>query len=308
MSKSTSTRTHYVETEQVNNASDELHLFATGTSSKPKPLTCVVVIEGSPLVMEVDTGAEVSIISEDMRRAIFPALQPVKSNLRLKTFPNEVMSVVGELQVKVQYGKQTKALKLIVVSGSGPSLLGHDWLQKLCLDWQNIYHQISSPLTEPSLSYTKYSNLFKNELGTVSSHKATLQVYPEAIPKFCKACPVPFAIKEAAGAKLDRLECEGVLKKMDHSAWDAPIVAVPKKDGRFRICGDYKVTVNRSLDIDQYPLPKPDDLFATLAGCQLFTKLDLTQAYQQLLLDESSQQYTTINTHPGSLSVYKAAI
>ena len=76
-------------------------------------------------------------------------------------------------------------------------------------------------------------------------------------------------------------------------------MAVPKKDGKFRICGDYKVTVNKSLDIDQYPLPKPADLFATLAGGQLFTKLDLTQAYQQLLLDENSQQYTTINTHQG---------
>ena len=41
-----------------------------------------------------------------------------------------MMSVVDELQGKVQ---QTENLKLIVVSGRGPSLLGHDWLQKLCL-------------------------------------------------------------------------------------------------------------------------------------------------------------------------------
>ena len=86
---------------------------------------------------------------------------------------------------------------------------------------------------------------------------------------------------------------------MDHSVWAAPIIVVHKKDGRFCICGDYKVTVNRSLDIDQYPLPKPADLFATLAGGQMFTKLDLAQAYQQLLLDKNSQQYTTINTHQG---------
>ena len=86
---------------------------------------------------------------------------------------------------------------------------------------------------------------------------------------------------------------------MDHSVWAAPIVAVPKKDSKFRICGDYKVTVNKFLDVDQYPLPKPADLFATLSGGQVFTKLDLTRAYQQLLLDDSSQQYTTINTHQG---------
>ena len=296
--KSRSTRANYMEAEEVSN-SDELHLFAIGTSSKPKPLTCEVIVEGNPLVMEIDTGAEVSVISEGTRQAIFPGLQPTKSSILLKTYTNEVMSVVGELQVKVQYGEQTETLKLIVVSGRGPSLLGRDWLQKLRLHWQNIFHQNSSSLTELSSLCTKYASIFKDELGTVSAHQATLQVNSEAAPKFHKARPVPFAIKEAVGAELDRLECEGILKKVDHSVWAAPIVAVPKKDGKFRICGDYKVTVNKFLDVDQYPLPKPADLFATLSGGQVFTKLDLTQAYQQLLLDDSSQQYTTINTHQG---------
>lgn len=49
--------------------------------------------------------------------------------------------------------------------------------------------------------------------------------------------------------------------------------------------------------MDQYPLPKPEDLFATLAGGKKFTELDLSQAYQQLPLDEESMQYITINTH-----------
>ena len=48
-----------MEMKEVSN-SDELHLFAIGTSSKPKPLTCEVIVKGSPLVMEIDTGAEVS--------------------------------------------------------------------------------------------------------------------------------------------------------------------------------------------------------------------------------------------------------
>ena len=55
-------------------------------------------------------------------------------------------------------------------------------------------------------------------------------------------------------------------------------MAVHKKDGSVRICGDCKMTINQVLDVDQYPLPTPDDLFATLAGGQKFTKLDLAQA------------------------------
>ena len=74
----------------------------------------------------MDTGAEVSIISEDTCKTVFPELQPAKSNVLLKTYTNEVMKVVGELPVKVQYGEQTETLTLIVVSGSGPSLLGRD--------------------------------------------------------------------------------------------------------------------------------------------------------------------------------------
>ena len=126
-----------------------------------------------------------------------------------------------------------------------------------------------------------------------------LHVRPDALPKFFKPRPVPFATKDAIGAELDRLEVEGIVEKVTHSEWAAPIVAVPKKDGTFRICGDYKVTVNSALDVDRYPLPKPDELFASLANGQKFSKLDLSQAYQQLLLEDESKKYTTINTHQG---------
>ena len=106
-------------------------------------------------------------------------------------------------------------------------------------------------------------------------------------------------MKEAIEAELDRLERAGVVEKVTHSKWAAPVVPVPKGDGRLRLCGDYKVTINPALEVDQYPLPKPDDLFATLAGGKRFTKIDLTQAYQQMALDDRSRKLVIINTHKG---------
>lgn len=50
-------------------------------------------------------------------------------------------------------------------------------------------------------------------------------------------------------------------------------------DGTVRICGDYKLTVNQAAKVDSYPLPKINDLFASLAGEQSFSKLDLPSAY-----------------------------
>ena len=77
--------------------------------------------------------------------------------------------------------------------------------------------------------YDRHKTIFTNELGTVTTNKAALQVCPEALPKFYKPQTVPFAIKDAIGAELDRLESEGILE-VSHSNWVAPLVAVPKKD------------------------------------------------------------------------------
>ena len=98
---------------------------------------------------------------------------------------------------------------------------------------------------------------------------------------------------------MDLLEESGVVERVSHSNWAPPIVPVPKADGAVRICGDYKVTVNSALDVDQYPLPRPADLMASLTGGQKFSKIDLTSAYQQMVLEKESRQYVTTNTHRG---------
>ena len=110
---------------------------------------------------------------------------------------------------------------------------------------------------------------------------------------------MPFVLKPQIEKELERLEAVGILQKVDSSDWAAPIVPVLKKDGQLRICGDYKLTVNQALETEQYPLPKPEDLFATLTGGRKFTKLDLSHAYLQLPLDKWSRKYVTINTHQG---------
>ena len=172
-----------------------------------------------------------------------------------------------------------------------------EWLRHLHLDWKKI----STVREEVSLSklLDKHQALLKVGLGMIYPYKAKLQAHPDAQPKFFKPRSVPFAIRPAIEQELDCLEASGTMTKVTHSDWAAPIVPVPKKDGKFRICGDYKVTINQALDVDQYPLPKPDDLFATLTGCKKFTKLDLSQAYQQLELDEDSSQYVT--QHPSRI-------
>ena len=118
-------------------------------------------------------------------------------------------------------------------------------------------------------------------------------------PKYCNYHPLPCTLKTKVEVELDRLIAEGFISPVTHSDWAAAIVPVLKPDDTVRICGDYKLTVNKATQIDPYPIPRLEDLFTALGGGQFYSKLDMTQAYSQLVLDESSRPYTTINTHHG---------
>ena len=99
--------------------------------------------------------------------------------------------------------------------------------------------------------------------------------------------------------KLARLETDGVIQPVQFSRWASPIVPAVKQDGSIRICGDYKVTINLAAKTDSYPIPRIENLFASLSGGKSFSKMDLASAYQQIVLDEESREYITINTHKG---------
>ena len=99
---------------------------------------------------------------------------------------------------------------------------------------------------------------------------------------------------------LKKLVEEGILEPVQFSEWAAPIVPVLKSDKEsVRVCGDFRMIVNPISKLDWYPIPKIEDLFATLECGKEFTKLDLSQAYQQLTLDTESRKYVVIDTHKG---------
>ena len=64
-----------------------------------------------------------------------------------------------------------------------------------------------------------------------------------------------------------------------------------------RIFGDFKLTINQASKLDCYPILRIEDLLAKFTGGKKFTHLDLSQAYQQLLLDNELKDYVVINTH-----------
>lgn len=143
--------------------------------------------------------------------------------------------------------------------------------------------------------------MFQEDLGTLRGFEANIEVEPNATPRFCKARTVPYALRGKVEEALNRLVEEASWNPCNFSELAAPIVPVLKSDKEsVRICGDFRMTVNPVSKLDRYLIPKIEDLFATLERGKTFTKLDLSQTYQQIqALDEESRKYVVINTHKG---------
>ena len=283
--------------EEDDDDMEELPLFHLDSPGQTLPLSVQVMVDDRPISMEVDTGAALSLVSESTFRRLWPEKKLLTSRVRLCSYSGEPIAVVGKLDVGVSYRSQIANLPLLVVKGAGPSLFGRNWLQQVRLDWHEIF---SLQNTSLHTILQKHGAVFQDGLGTLKGFKAKILVEEGAQPRFCKARSVPYALREKVEKKLEDLVAEGTLEPTQFSEWASPIVPVLKSDGTsVRICGDFKQTVNPVSKLDRYPIPKVEDLFATLSGGKTFTKLDLSQAYQQLLLDDESKQYVVINTHKG---------
>ncbi|KAL0202697.1 hypothetical protein M9458_000715, partial [Cirrhinus mrigala] len=146
---------------------------------------------------------------------------------------------------------------------------------------------------------SRHKEVFKEELWTLKGTTATLHVPNDASPRFYRPRVVPYALKTKVEEEINRLLRDKIISPVKYSEWAAPVVPILKPDGSIRLCGDYKLTVNRVSTLEKYPVPRVEDLFALLDGGKQFTKLDMSHAYQQIIMDENSKKYLTVNTHKG---------
>ena len=252
-------------------------------------------LNGKQVAMEIDTGSAVSIMPESKFKEISSeALQ--ESTIKLCSYSGKQIGVKGEAMCNIEYEGKQYVLPIVVILGNGPTLLGRSWLQQIPLNWTKLFQPILKVDHQLSQLQQSFSDVFKDELGALQGSKVHIHINPAVPPKFCKAISLPYAMREKIGNELQHLEAQGIITPVKYSKWAAPIVPVLKQNKKtVRICGDYKLRANRTTRLKHYPLPKVDDLFTTLAGGTLFTKLDMNQAYLQLLLDDQSKELATDN-------------
>ena len=239
----------------------------------------------------MDTASSVSIISEETYTKHFKSVLLRDCKAKLRGCTGHSIELVGEITVIAKYNGQEFQLPLLVADGKRMFLFGRNWMEIIILNWEEILHIERKGVNSLENLLKQYKTVFADGYGEMT-------LKDDVAPIFHKARPVPYSLREKVDKELDKQVGAGILK-VERSEWASPVVIVPKPDGSVRIYSDYKVSINKVVEDTPYPLPTADDIFSTLAGGHAFTKIDLSNTFNQLKVDESSSQYLTINTTKG---------
>ncbi|KAF2890432.1 hypothetical protein ILUMI_15741 [Ignelater luminosus] len=251
-----------------------------------------VQLEDATVKMELDTGAPCSIMSKKTFEQINFNCRLQKADRNFASYTGYRINCIGRTRVTVRMGATTKKLNLYIVDGEFDTLLSREWISEFAheIDFRKFFsnstpvHQMSSsnPLTSNQESQrnsmlSRYDDVFSDKPSKLTGPPAKIKLKPEATPVFSGTRDVPLAL-------------------LDYSEWSSTTHIVAKKNGKLRITGNYKPTLNPRILIDEHPIPKVEHLFNKLRGATLFCHLDITDAYAHLEVDKEFSHALTLNT------------
>jgi len=124
----------------------------------------------------------------------------------------------------------------------------------------------------------------------------------EVMPRVAPPTKAPYRMSheelKELKVQLEELLAKGYIKP-SKSPYGAPVLFVHKKDGTLRMCVDY-IALNKATVKNRYPLPHIDDLFDSLSGAKVFSRIDLRSGYYRIRIVEGDEEKTACRTRYGS--------
>ena len=291
--------------------SQPLGVAAAGTSNQSSTLSVVDKKSGHSYL--VDTGAEVSVY-------------PASLQVRQTQHPSTTLSAANGTSIRT-WGKRSISLALgpkrhytheFYIADVTRPILGADFFtthgltidlrgrRLLSLDNISILLQDTKPpLTLAGLGLPHqnwYSGLLQQfpELLTpcfqssINKHGVEHHIVTHGPPTYARARRLDQEKLSAAKAEFLQMEEMGIVRR-SKSPWSSPLHVVPKPGGKWRPCGDYR-RLNASTKDDRYPLPHIQAFNSHLAGCTVFSKIDLIRGYHQIPMAQTSIAKTAVIT------------
>lgn len=214
--------------------------------------------------MKLDTGAATNVMPLKVFNKITRRPTLKSSDIMLKAYGGHQVNHMGKCEMKISAKDQEEEAEFYVVDTKSPPILGVKSCEKLGLVIRGVDSiQKGSELTKESLAEE-----FKDVCQGLGCFKVPYNIELKVDADPVKEPPrrVPFALQDRLKLKLDSMEQQGVIVKMDRPTdWVHNLVIVEKKDGGLRICLDPR-NLNQAIKREHFQIPTLEDITGCLGG------------------------------------------
>ncbi|XP_026288932.1 uncharacterized protein LOC113213921 [Frankliniella occidentalis] len=291
------------------------------------PVYLTLLVNGRPITMQFDDGAQKTVIAEATFRQHFGTAMDTKmSPVELFAWGCDTPHATGSMvEVSVTFGGKTFKLPLLISPVDpkrSPTLLGRNWIrafwgrnflrealqiEKYSINAVEVQAaRVVAPPRPQQLSpvnigawASKFPCATGTGTGRYNGPPVHLHLKPGSKPKYQPARSIPFPLTTKYNEAVDRNISASVWIPTEVSAWASGLVPVQKRNGELRLCADYKSTLNPALHNDSYCSPTVSEVLAAASGAKIFGELDCKEAYLQIPVDEESSMLMVVNSKRG---------
>jgi hypothetical protein len=148
----------------------------------------------------------------------------------------------------------------------------------------------------------KYIHLFAfsyKDVREVTMEQHKIELLPNAKPIRAKQGRWNPRYSAMVKEELDKLLEAGFIRHVETTEWVSPVVLALKKNGKLRVCVNYKV-LNKVTKKDRYPLPFCEEILEEVAGHEMYTFGEGYRGYHQVKIAPEDQLKTTFTTPWGT--------
>jgi hypothetical protein len=135
----------------------------------------------------------------------------------------------------------------------------------------------------------------EDDVGLCSKVKHRVDLHDE-VPFKQRHRMIPPSVLDEVRSHIQQLLAAGIIRR-SNSPWSSNIVLARRKDGRLRLCTDFRQLNERTIK-DSYALPRVEEILDCLAGSQYFSVLDMKSGYYQVEIAEEHKERTAFTVGP----------
>ncbi|XP_038221597.1 uncharacterized protein K02A2.6-like [Zerene cesonia] len=250
-------------------------------------LTCLV--GGIEIEMLIDSGCQHNLITDTtwlkIKEKILMTGEEVKNpGKTFVAYGSEIpLKLLTSFNADIRVRSTTKNATFYVIDKGTRNLLGKT--TAIALGVLKLGLDINQVETKP---FPKFKNI-QIQIPINSNVNPVAQPYRR----------IPIPLEEKINSKIDELLQRDIIEKVEGpSEWVSPVVPILKADGDVRLCIDMR-RANLAIKRENHPLPTMDQLLPKIQNAQMFSKLDIKDAFHQLELVTDSRHITTFISGKG---------